>query len=95
MSTGVTYRVWNGRPVLEQDGQARTVLAINGAWTGDTPQTALDIATIRAQAPSVGEGHFNDVFALWNLPDLDGWFVSRTSTQPYDTYRKARFWAGQ
>lgn len=93
MTTGVTYRMWQGKPVLEKDGETRFVAAIGGAWTGDTPQTALNIATIRKEAPSIGEGHFADVFARWNLPDLDCWFISRGSTAPYDTYAKARAWA--
>ena len=48
---------------------------------------------IRREALSIGEGNFVDRFARWNLPDLDGWFVSRGSTTPYDTYAQARAWA--
>ena len=77
MTTGVTYRAWQGKPVLEKDGQTRFVAAIGGAWTGDTPATALDIAIIRKEAPSIGEGAFADRFASWGLADLDGWYQSR------------------
>jgi hypothetical protein len=95
MTTGVTYRTWQGKPVLEKDGETRFVAAIGGAWTGDTPETALDIAIIRKEAPSIGEGDFADRFTTWGLSDLDGWFVSRGSTAPYDTYRKARLYASR
>lgn len=93
MTSGVTYRAWQGKPVLEKDGQTRFVAAIGGAWTGDTPETALDIALIRQQAPSIGEGHFADMFAGWGLSDLDGWYQRRDPLRGFDTYAKARSWA--
>ncbi len=77
MTTGVTYRAWQGKPVLEKDGETRFVDMICGDWTGDTDDTALDIAIIRKEAPSIGEGNFADRFAAWGLVDLDGWYQSR------------------
>ena len=77
MTTGVTYRVWQGKPVLEKDGETRFVAVIGGDWTGDTRETALDIAIIRKEAPSIGEGAFADRFAAWGLVDLDDWYQSR------------------
>lgn len=93
MTTGVTYRVWQGKPVLEKDGQTRFVDAIGGAWTGHTPETALDIGIIRREAPSIGEGNFADRFAAWGLTDLDGWYQRRDPSRGFDSYAKARAWA--
>lgn len=97
MTTGVTYRVWQGKPVLEKDGQTRFVAAIGGAWTGNTPETALDIATIRREAPSIGEGEFSDRFGgdPWNAPDLEGWYQRRDPARTFDSYAKARFFASR
>lgn len=87
MTTGVTYRNWGGKPALTQDGQARAVLTIGGAWT------EADWATVTRGGASIGEGRFADMFAGWSLADLDGWYQRRDPTRPFDSYAKARFWA--
>lgn len=84
MTTGVTYRNWQGKPALTQDGQARAVLVRGGAWT------VVDWLTVTRQGASIGEGKFADMFAGWNLPDLAGWYQRRDPARPYDSYAKAR-----
>ncbi len=84
MTTGVTYRNWQGRPALTQDGQPRSVAKSGDKWA------SVDFATVMREAASIGEGHFADMFAAWNLPDLTGWYQRRDPARPYDSYSKAR-----
>jgi hypothetical protein len=93
MSTGVTYRNWNGKPALTQDGEARAVLEVGGGWIGADTDSGVDFLTVSRSGASIGEGHFADMFADWNLPDLEGWYQRRDPNRPYDSYAKARFWA--
>ena len=95
MTAGVTYYDWNGRPALTRDGQVRYVAAPGGVWTGATDGSAVALATLRAEAASIGEGAFADRFngPPWNTPDLDGWYQRRDPARPFDSYAKARFWA--
>jgi len=97
MTTGVTYCDWAGRPALTQDGQVRYIAAPGAGWIGDTEGSAVSLATIRREAASIGEGAFSDRFngPPWNAPDLDGWYQRRDPNRPYDSYAKARFWAGR
>ena len=90
MTTGVTYRNWQGKPALTQDGQARVVFASGGAWTGGNASDGIDHATVAREGASIGEGHFADMFAGWNLPDLAGRYQRRDPARPYDSYAKAR-----
>lgn len=77
------------------DGQVRYIASPGQGWTGDTEGSAVSLATIRAEAASIGEGAFSDRFngPPWNAPDLDGWYQRRDPNRPYDSYAKARFWA--
>lgn len=96
MTTGVTLRDWNGRPALEsQDGQVRYIATPGEVWTGDTAETAVALATIRAEAVSIGRDEFDARFGgtPWNVPDLDGWFLRNDLARPFDSYAKARAWA--
>lgn len=97
MTTGVTYYAWGGRPALTLDGQVRYIASPGGGWIGDTEGSAVSLATIRREAASIGEGAFSDRFngPPWNAPDLDGWYQRRDPNRPYDSYAKARFWAGR
>lgn len=96
MTSGVTLYSWNGRPALEsQDGRVRYIASPGTDWTGHTEATAVAVATLRAQAITIGRDEFDARFGgpPWNVPDLDGWFIGRGSTAPYDIYAKARAWA--
>ena len=90
MTPGITYRNWRGKPALTQDGQARALLAPGGAWIGGKSSDGIDHTTVVREGASIGEGHFADMFAGWNLPDLDGWYQRRDPARPYDSYFKAR-----
>lgn len=93
MPQGITLRDWNGRPALEnQDGAIRFIASPGEGWTGGTEETAVALATIRAEAVSIGRDEFDNRFAgpPWNVPDLDGWFLRNEPDRPFDSYAKAR-----
>jgi len=96
MTVGVTLRDWQGRPLLERaDGQVRYIASPGEGWIGGTDETAVTIATVRAEATSIGRDEFNDRFGgpPWNVPDLDGWFQRRDPDRTFDSYANARAWA--
>lgn len=96
MPQGITLRAWKGRPLLERaDGQVRYIASPGGSWIGGTEETAVTIATVRAESISIGRDEFDDRFAgpPWNVPDLDGWFQRRNPARGFDSYAKARAWA--
>lgn len=98
MTAGVTLRDWNGRPALEsQDGAVRYIASPGEGWTGVTGETAVALATIRAEAVSIGRDEFDARFggAPWNVPDLEGWFQRRDPARTFDGYAKARAWASR
>jgi hypothetical protein len=95
MTTGVTYRNWKGRPALTQDGQVRAMKARLGDWLGADEADGIDWRTVMAEAASIGEGHFSDMFADWGMKDLEGWYQRRDVARPYDSYAKARIWAAR
>ncbi|WP_375397308.1 hypothetical protein [uncultured Sphingomonas sp.] len=95
MTTSVTYRNWNGRPALTQNGEARAILEPGGGWVGADAHDGIDVLTVSRGGANIGEGHFADMFAGWNLPDLDGWYQRRDPNRPYDRYAKVRFWASR
>ena len=93
MTTGVTDRNWIGKAALTQDGEARAVLEPGGEWISANPVDGLDFLAASQAGTSIGEGHFADMFADWNLPDLEGWFLRNDPARPFGTYAKARAWA--
>jgi hypothetical protein len=93
MTTGVTFYDWGGKPALIQDGQARAVFTIGGTWGGAAPEDGVAVASVRSTGLSIGRDEFDARFSAWGLADLDGWYRSRTSTAPNDTYAKARRFA--
>lgn len=96
MTIGVTLYSWNGRPALEsQDGRVRYIASPGTDWTGHTEATAVAVATLRAQAITIGRDEFDARFAgaPWNVPDLDGWFQRRDPDRTFDSYANARAWA--
>jgi len=93
MTTGVTLYGWGGKPALIQDGQARAVMMIGGAWKGALPDDGVSAATIRSSGLSIGRDEFDARFARWGLSDLDGWYQRRDPERGFDSYAKARAWA--
>jgi hypothetical protein len=96
MTIGVTLYSWNGRPALEsQDGRVRYIASPGEGWTGKTTETAVALATIRAEAVTIGRDEFDARFggAPWNVPDLEGWFQRRDPARPFDSYARTRAWA--
>lgn len=56
---------------------------------------AIDYLNVSREAPSIGEVHFADMFADWDLADLAGWYQRRDPNRRFDDYRKVRFWAAR
>ena len=100
MSTGRTYWDWRGKPTISLNGAARYVAAAGGAWTGGDTKTAVSLATLAAQATSIGRDVFDDRFAgpPWSLPDLTDasgteWYQRPDPGRPFDSYARARLFA--
>lgn len=76
MTIGLTFYDWRGRPAIVRGGQVRFVGSPGEGW-GD--ETLAPVATIAAEAVSIGSDEFDTRFSgpPWNLPDLDGWYQRR------------------
>lgn len=83
MTTGCTFYDWGGKPAIVQDGKARAVFTIGGAWQGELPGDGVNVAALRAAVLSIGRDAFDDRFVLWCLTGLDGWYQRRDSARPY------------
>lgn len=89
MTTGRTFYDWGGKPAIVQDGAARVVPAISGAWA------EADWALVTKQGLSTGRDAFDERFAAWGLPDLDGWYQRPDPARPHDSYMKVRLYASR
>lgn len=95
MTTGVTFYDWGGKPALIQDGQARAVFTIGGAWKGALPEDGVAVTSVRSTGLSIGRDEFDARFSAWGLADLDGWYQAPDPDRPFDSYAKARFYASR
>lgn len=92
-----TFYDWSGKPAVIQDGQARAVFTIGGAWKGAVAEDGVTVASVRSTGLSIGRDEFDARFggAPWNVPDLEGWFQRRDPARTFDGYAKARAWASR